>query len=272
MLASLIFRILKLSFKNQYDHKLSHLVEVISVFISLFIYFYVSKAFGAPVEGELLKYKVDYFSYVVFGEIFISLPLFFLVGPFFKLKSLALDGSLETYLSLPISLNRFILVLSFWNFAQSLKRVGLTFLIAVLFFGMQFEMLTLLKLLIIVIVSTPIFLGIGLSLCYFLFVYGRGGSLIGYVNTFVAISSGSFFPLAVMPSWFSEFCLNVSPFTLFLESARSLYAHTLSHELFLIVIVKLLLWGMFLPIGRLCISLGINFYRKSGRPLIISHY
>lgn len=272
MLVNLILRILKLSFKNQYDHKLSHLVEVISIFISLFIYYYVSMAFSGSVESGISKYKVDYFSYVVFGEIFISLPLFFLVGPFHKLKSLALDGSLETYLSLPITMNRFIAVLSFWNFAQALKRVLLTLIIAILFFKMKFEFLVLLKLLMLLIVSSPIFLGIGLSLCYFLFVFGRGGSLIGYVNTFVAISSGSFFPLAVMPNWFLELSMRFSPFTLFLESSREIYSKSLSDELYFLVLLKLLLWGLVFFIGRYAIVKGIEFYRKSGKPVVISHY
>jgi len=272
MLSSLIFKILKLSFKNQYDHKLSHFVEVISIFISLSIYYYVSKAFAGPVEGGLSKYKVDYFSYVVFGEIFISIPLFFLIGPFHKLKSLALDGTLETYLSLPISINRFITVLSFWNFGQTLKRETLTLLIAVLFFQMNFEVFSLLKLILLVLVSSPIFLGIGLCLCYFLFVFGRGGSLIGYINTFVAISSGSFFPLDVMPSWFQNFSLNFSPFTLFLETSRGVYAKSISNELYMIVILKLLLWGLLFFVGRFTILKGIGFYRKSGKPMVISHY
>jgi ABC-type multidrug transport system permease subunit len=75
-----------------------------------------------------------------------------------------------------------------------------------------------------------------------------------------------------MPSWFKEFSVQFSPFTLFLESSRAVYAKTIPNDLFLIVLLKLALWGILFFVGRFSISKGIEFYRNSGKPVVISHY
>mgnify|MGYP000079559139 CR=1 FL=1 len=272
MLINIVFSIFKMSLKNQYSHRTSHFLEILSIIISMFVYFYISKAFSSSVEGELSAYGGDYFSYVVFGEIFLMLPLHFLDSPYRKIRSSIVEGTFETYLSLPISTNRLVLLLSSWNLVQVLKRILLTLLIACIFFGLRIPFSSLVQLILLQIVSSFAFLGLGLCVSCSILFFGRGGSLLGYLNTIISISAGSFFPISVLPSWLSNSSRILSPFTLLLENTRSIIIAPLEFKQFIIVFSILLGWGIFFFLGRVLLDRGIEFYRRSGKLSIISHY
>jgi ABC-type uncharacterized transport system permease subunit len=261
-----------MSLKNQYSKNFSHFLELLSIFIGLSIYYYVSIAFGGSVESGIGQFGGSYFEYVVFGEIFMTLPLYFLDAPFRKLKSSIVEGTFLTYISLPISVNRLIFVLASWNLIQVLKRLLFTVLIAVVFFGFSFKVNAIFYLFILSVLSSFVFLGIGLCVASLLMIFGRGASALGYLNTFIAVTSGSYFPLSVLPEWIIATSKTFSPFTLFLESSRMIHSGRVSFQDFLITSLVLLFWGGLLFLGRYFFSRSLDHYRKNGRFEVISHY
>ncbi len=262
----------QVSLKNQYTRRLSHFAEVISILVGLTVYYYISAAFDNGLSKEANPFEGRYFDYVVFGEIFMMLPLYFLDAPYQKLKSSIMEGTFLVYIGLPIGLNKLILIFSSWNLVQTLKRVLLTLLFSITIFGLNFEIISLVKIVLLQIVSIFVFLGLGLCLSCLLLFFGRGAGAIGYLNTFVAISAGSFFPLSVLPEWLASAFRAFSPFTLMLESSRLLNRGALTNKDFLRTIAFLALWGIVFLIGRKLFALGIRYYRKNGSLKIISQY
>jgi ABC-2 type transport system permease protein len=261
-----------MSLKNQYSRKVSHILEIVSIVISLFVYFYISKAFSSSVDDAISSFGGSYFDYVVFGEIFMMLPLYFLDAPYKKIKSSIVEGSFDIYLSLPITLNRLIFILCSWNLVQVLKRVILTFLIASLFFDFSMNYASLPQLIILQIVSILPFLGLGLCVSCLILFFGRGESALGYLNTIISISAGSFFPLSVLPQWLQDSSRLLSPFTILLENSRYILNSPLGLMDFSKVVFVLLVWGCFIFLGRYLLKRAINSYRKNGKLAVISHY
>jgi hypothetical protein len=269
LLANLIGNFIRLNLKETFYYKFFYIFEMISVLISLILYYYTSEAFSAPVNTYLSKYNTNYFSYIVLGEIFLFLPLFYLESPLRQVKNSIHQGVFDTFRSLPISPMKFILFLSNMGVIRIFYRIILTLGIALFFPVFTFSFheigwLVLLQLLII-----PFCLGLGFLILSILLVTGRGNAALGYLSTMMAFFSGALFPVEVLPKWLAEGVLPYFPITIFLENSR-MVGYLSGHELLQNSGI-LLLSVSILPVSIYLLLASLRYLRSKGNLQIVNY-
>lgn len=196
----------------------------LTTFLTLTVYWYTSKAFAGAISAQIQQFNGRYFDFIVIGEIAFLLPTVFYTGPLQIIKrwvsnntfeSLIMTGRSElselwTQVSAGIpsqacfaSLYLFIAHFAF-DWSVSLSSLGLMILLNLL--------------------SLPLFFTLGLVMTSVFLLTGKGSSLMGQLVTFLAIFSGAYFPIHVLPSWLTQMSSH-SPFQIFMESSRLILAN-----------------------------------------------
>lgn len=270
LLIRLIFAIFKMNIKSVLFYRFAYLFELVSIFVSLVIYYYTSKAFSGSVEGPLNEYQVDYFTFIVLGEVFLAIPLYFLEGPFRNLKTAVIEGTWETMNSLPKSPFKSLIYISTFDFPRVSLRCFVTLILAILFFNLRISFLDFLQVTYIQVLAIPFCFGFGLIACSIFLLSGRGQSFIGYLTTFTAFFSGGFFPISVFPQWLRDASYMFSPFTYLLENSRRIVAGTIGNSHLLDITIHLTLWSMIFIVGHFSVSRALLYRRRKGGKVIIS--
>lgn len=261
MLSSVIAHFFKLLFKEYYRGKLVILIELISITTSLIIYFYTSKAFANSFENQLNIMGMDYFSFMVIGDLILTLPFYLFEGSIHAIKRAKIEG---TFLTLQLLHQSYIKTLFIFIFVGSLPSLFRSLIILALYLFMSPEHFYLTNFILISLTSLILFMPFALiSLSLFLFT-GRGAFIFGQISTLIAIFSGSYFPVTILPAWIANLSSNFNPFTLFLNHGRSLIwnneLHPKTPEGLSIIIMCLFLY---LP-GILLIRYAIKQRYKNG--------
>jgi ABC-type polysaccharide/polyol phosphate export permease len=226
----LIIQLFKLNFKTEYISRFSYLFEILAAGMSLTIYHFTSEAFNSSVNDSLSLYEMNYFEFIVVGEVLLALPLFFLEGTFRKVKQSLVEGVWETmsYLNIDSVKAVFYLVLS--AVPKEIFKISIVVGLSYLFFDFNVSPLFFLISFIVIILISPIFFSLGLLFSLILLRYGRGQSLIGYFLTVMSIGAGSFFPISVLPQVVRDIFL-FFPYTRALESSRIYIAQSDLYDL-----------------------------------------
>jgi len=271
LLIRLIFAIFKMNIKSVLFYRFAYLFEMVSIFVSLIIYYYTSKAFSGSVTQGLSDYKVDYFTFIVLGEVFLAIPLYFLEGPFRNLKTAVIEGTWETMISLPKSPFKSLVYISTFDFPRVALRGFVTLKMAIVFFGLRISIIDFIQVAYIQVIAIPFCFGFGLIACSIFLLSGRGQSFIGYLTTFTAFFSGGFFPISVFPTWLREASYYFSPFTFLLENSRKIVAGTVGNPHLLNITTHMLLWSVVFFVGHFAVTRALLYRKKAGGSIIISN-
>ena len=225
-------------------------------------------AFAGSVNEFLTLYKTSYFSYIVLGEILLSLPLYYIDAPLRQVKYCMHTGVFQTFMSLPISKLRACFLMSHFGILRVLLRVVLTFIIASLFFGLKIPTAAFFSILIYIVTILPFCFGLGLIILTIFLITGRGQAALGYISTMIAFFSGALFPISVLPQWLTNYVLPYFPITRYLDGLRLLIA---GGKMKISDPALFLLWGSVLMVSILMLKAAFSYRRKNGS-LVISQY
>jgi ABC-type polysaccharide/polyol phosphate export permease len=205
-------------------------------------------AFNSSVNDSLSFYDMNYFEFIVVGEVLLSLPLFFLEGTFRKVKQSLVEGVWETmsYLNIDSVKAVFYLVLS--AVPKELFKISIVISLSYLFFDFSVDPLKFFISFMIILLISPIFFSLGLLFSLILLRFGRGQSMIGYFLTVMSIGAGSFFPISVLPTALRQIFMYF-PYTSALESSRLYMAQ--SRVLEITYAYKFMPWFVLFPISVL---------------------
>lgn len=233
------------------------------------IYWFTSKAFSSSVSTHLDQ---TYFSYIVIGDIFLTLPFYFIDTFVRKIKQSVYDGTFELMLSLPISFSKIIFILGMGGFIRDLLRSLVTLTIVVFCFEFPSTWANIAKAFLFQFVFIVPFISIGFIFSLSILYFGRGESLLGYLNTLAAFLAGSFFPLSVLPNWIQKASLQFSPLTFILEQTRHLISFGGFSLPTLPIISTILSWSIVSIIIALFIfKLAVSKMRKKGFQFLITY-
>ena len=263
-LVRLLEVLFKIDIRNRFSGYFSLIFDIIISLISLSIYWYTSRIFDGAVNSTLEKYGQNYFSFIVWGELFLILPMYFVDSFVQGMRSSFYDGVYESFSTMPIKWKGKHWISGFLNFPRELLRILIQFLLAYLLFNLNFNFMGGMQASLVVILLLPAFLGLG----YFflsVFIYtGRGTAIIGLVNTLFAFLAGAYFPINFLPKTLVDITSYISPFTLVLENARlALVGHQEISLMFIFMAICLSSFYLFL--GLLSYKFALRKIKMSGR-------
>ena len=241
--------------------------------VTILLYWYTAKALTPKME---FKGQVgdDYFVYIILGELVLLLPATLLYSFTKSLKQLIQSQSLD-YLSVqPYSRSFFLFNLGM----QGLLVRGLQFFVTIFllygFFDFGLPLTKLAAISAMILISIPMFIGLGLLAASIVLYFGRGERVIIMASNISYIVAGVYFPVSVFPKYFATAVDWLSPFNILLNSVRLIQLQpqinffAASQN----IIVMICLGSFLLVLGMLVLENAFNSLNRRTKPLLLVGY
>jgi ABC-type polysaccharide/polyol phosphate export permease len=239
------FRLLLVNeWRHQYPSKKYLFAHLVAVLLGLLAYWFTSEAIGPVLKGVAGWEGLNYFQYVVVGELFISLPAACLQIFVRAVHHLHQLNNLEDLI-----LNHKNPVSSLYQVAGSLLLRELLYLIvwlAAALFAFQLQTFYFVKffnLIFMLFATSLFFLQVGFVCAMIYMIVGRGQGVISQASYFFSLLAGVFFPTTVMTQNLGQFITYLSPYTFYIQSVRAELADKPSEHLmyyFILILISIL--------------------------------
>jgi ABC-type polysaccharide/polyol phosphate export permease len=241
------------------SYRMQFVGQIVSVFLGLALFYFLSHLVSVTKFGSQSKY----FAYVVLGMIMIEV-LQSTMTVATGLQSELVAGTFERVLLSPFGAVAAVLSMMIFPFFGACISALITLLIAVLLFGLQIHWTTAPEAIPIALLGTGAFTAFGLLFACSAVIFKQVIGGAGLMLTGIALVSGLYFPIALLPGWLKWFS-NVQPFTPTVELLRHTLVQTpLTHSTFLDLakIVGFVL--VFLPLSVLLLSHAMRIGQRRG--------
>ena len=245
-------------------YRLQFAGQFVSVLVSTFMFFSLSKLIAQDSSPHLAPYGGDYFSFVLIG-VALSDFLFVSVSTFAKeVRQAQVVGTFEAMLVTPTPISTILFSSYLYAFVSSLSRILLYFVIGWLFFDFQADPRYVFLFFFTIIASILPFLGIGLISAAFIIVFKQGSPVTWLVGTFSGLLAGVLYPVAVLPDWVQSVS-SLIPLTYGLEAIRMVLLQgatvaDISMELIILAFFTVALLGS----GLLAVNYSLRLARRDG--------
>lgn len=256
---TLVIREFRMSFPSRWSY--AHFF--FSTFSMIFILWYTSKSF-VP-NFEYLGKKVNYFEFVLSGEIYLLLPLVTISSLTRICRSLIYEKGLDLIILSPKSVAQALT--HFFTAALSIEliRLSILYFSVSLFLPNLFLSPKAVSAFLLYLFALPCFLGFGFIACSVLIRFGRGQNVINSALSFLAILGGLYFPTTVLPEAVHQFLSHSSPFNLLLSISRQIIFLSIDLKQLIYPLTTLLIWNVLIfPISLFTLKKSVEAYRKKG--------
>lgn len=202
-----------------WSYRLAFVSEWGSLLLQALMFYFVGKLVAPSAIPDYGGEPATYMEFVAVGialTAFVQLALS-RVGS--GLRSEQVYGTLESLLSTPTSTMTIQLGTVFYDLLYIPVRTALFLAFAALAFGLHFDLDGILPALVVLLAFIPFVWGLGVANAGFLLTFRRGGGVSGFVVTVMALFSGAFFPLDVLPRW-AQSTAELNPISVAVEGMR----------------------------------------------------
>ncbi|MGH7273600.1 MAG: ABC transporter permease [Nitrospiria bacterium] len=179
-------------------------LDVLSIFFSCATFYFLSQLLGSTALPALESYGGNYFAFVLIGIAFSNFQGVGLNSIARSLRTEQQIGTLETTLSTPVTLPRFVVGSILWDFLYATIETFLYFGIGILVFGFSMKESHLLSAMLVLMASVFAFSSLGVLSAAFILRFKRGDPIAWFLGTVSELLGGVFFPLIILPAWLQE--------------------------------------------------------------------
>jgi len=190
---------LKRDFLTSVSYRLSFAMQIGGMAISVLVFFFISKLFGAAARPMLQEYGGDYFSFVLVG---IAFSGYLGVGLNSFSQSIGREqslGTLEAMLVTPTGIAAMVLSMSLWSFALTSVNVVLYLMLGALAFGVNLQGANVPCALVTQMLTIVCFASLGIMSAAFIMVVKRGDPINWLFGGLSALLGGVYYPVQVLP-------------------------------------------------------------------------
>jgi ABC-2 type transport system permease protein len=246
------------------SYRLKFLLQIAGIFLSIFMFFFLSKLIGKGIANQLVPYGGDYFSFVLIGIAFADYLTVSLGSFAGQIRSAQLQGTLEALLVTPTSVSVILFSSTLYNFLFTSVRVVLYLAFGSFIFGVNLHLTNLLAFLIIMMLTVLAFAGIGLISAAFIIVFKQGSPISFLMGASSSLLGGVLYPVTVLPSWLEPISY-LLPITHALEAMRQILLNgatlgAVSNQAIILAFFALIL----LPIGLGAFGYGLKTAKLEG--------
>lgn len=207
-----LFALIKKDFLVESSYKFAFLSNILSVFVSILIYFFIDKLFGQKMVSHLEEFGVNYFSYVLLSMAFFSYVGVGLGSFADRIQSEQAQGTLEAILLTPTGISTILFSMALWNLLFATIDMAIYIILAVFLFKINFVNMNILSTLVILLLTITSFSGLGILSASFIMIFKRGNPLNWVISNVEGLISGVYFPITVLPAWL-QFMAKFFPIT-----------------------------------------------------------
>jgi ABC-2 type transport system permease protein len=256
--------IIKKEFLTAISYKFDFLFRLSSIWMSLFVYYFLAKLIDPAVSADLQPYGGDYFSFVIIGTAFSSYLNVGLDSFSRSIREAQLVGTLEAVL---VTRTRFTTILIFqavWNFLFASIHVIVYLSFGFLFFETRIANPNFPSTIVVLILTILAFSSLGIISGSFIILFKKGTPINFFINNFSRFLGGVFYPISLLPGWCQTLAY-LLPITHSLEAIRLalIRGHSLA-ELKTQVTALLIFNVVLFPLSVLCFNFAFRQARKDG--------
>lgn len=232
---------------------------VLGMFTSLTLYFFLSKL----VSVASFPTHKDYFAFVVIGMVIIEV-LQSTMGIAGTLRGELVAGTFERLILSPFGPVPAMLAMMVFPFVMALITSVVMLVLAATVFGVSLQWETAALAIPVGILGTGVFTAFGMLMAATTLVFKRATSGLGLVLTLISLTSGLYFPIALLPGYL-QWISQVQPFTPAVDLLRNLLVGTPlngSAEADLAKMIGFLV--IMVPLGILALNAGLRYAQKRG--------
>jgi ABC-2 type transport system permease protein len=246
------------------SYRFNLLLQLLKIFISLLIFYFIGETFGNAISPYLGRYGGSYFSYVLVGyavSAFVSVGLDAFSS---EVRAAQVEGTLEALLSTPTSIYTILVGNSLWSFIAAFLESLLLISIGIAFFNLHISIPSALGALLILFLTFIAFLSIGMLSASFIMIFKQGDPIKLAFGTSSYFLGGIIFPVEVLPAPL-QFLAGMLPITHAIRALRELLlAQTTVGSIAPILINMCLFIMVFAPISVIAFRFAVNRAKRDG--------
>lgn len=264
MLADKPLAFLRRDFAIERSYRTAWLMRVFGMFTGVASFFFVSKLFGSVASPYLDAYGGDYFGFVLVGIAFVSFQGVGLTAFSSAISGAQAQGTLEAMLVTPTKLSTVVLSSSIWNFLWTLLTVTIYLAIGAIFFSADLAGANLASALVVLILTSLVFSGVGILSAATIMVLKRGDPVSSIFGSLSALLGGTYFPITVFPGWLQGIA-HAFPIYYGLHAMREAVLHGASlSDLRSEVLVLTAFAAVILPLGTVAFRSAVKVAKTDG--------
>jgi ABC-2 type transport system permease protein len=202
------------------SYRAAFVADLLGLLTQVVLFYYVGKMVDSDALPVYDGTQATYLEFVVVG---IAVGVFLQIGLLrvsAAVRQEQLMGTLESLLATPTSTTTIQLGSAAFDLVYIPLRTAIFLGAMVAAFGLDFHADGLLPALAVLLVFIPFMWGVGLLGAAAMLTFKRGAGVAGLAGTLLALGSGSYFPIDLLPAWVVS--LNeVNPVAITLEGMRS---------------------------------------------------
>jgi ABC-type polysaccharide/polyol phosphate export permease len=193
---------------------------IFGMFTSLTLYYFLSRL----VHVSTFKSSDDYFAFVVVGMVIVQV-LQSTIGIAATLRGELVAGTFERLVLSPFGAVAAMVAMMVFPFVMALLSSVIMLVLATTVFGVHLRADTAVLALPIALLGTGVFTAFGMLLAAVTIVFKRAVGGLGLVLTLVSLTSGLYFPIALLPAWL-QWVSTAQPFTPAVDLLRNVLVGT----------------------------------------------
>jgi ABC-2 type transport system permease protein len=210
---------LKRDLSQALSYRLSFLMQLGGIFLSVAIFYFLSRLFGTAVAPQLEAYGGDYFSFALIGLAFTGFLGLSLSSFASSIREGQVMGTLEIMLLSPTRLSAILLSSSLWAYLLTTLRVVIYLLIGALVFGASLGQANVGSALLVMLLSIASFSGIGILSAALVLLVKKGDPVAWVLGGASSLLAGVYYPISVLPEWLEPLS-RILPLTYALDAMR----------------------------------------------------
>lgn len=249
---------------NETSYKFSFFLQLLSMFPSMLLFFFLSKLMGEVISGPLHPYGGTYFPFVMIGVAVERYLVLALSGFSKRLRDSQLTGTLEAVLTTPISRSTFLFGSTLYSFGFNSLRILIYVATASLLFGVPLDWARLPAVFLVIFLTVLAFSGLGILSASFIILFKKGDPLNWAFNVISWMLGGVYYPVSVLPKGLQDVAQFI-PMTHSLEALRMCLLSGKDLSAIGDHLLVLGLWAVIgLPLSSLCFRYALNRARRKG--------
>lgn len=192
---------LQRDFRIEASYRLSFLLQIVFVFLSIASYYFLARFIGSAVIPGLDAYGGDYFAFVLIGIALHDYLTAALEVFSRSIRDAQLAGTLEALVSTQTSLAVIIFLSAAYPFLWTSFSVLLYMVLGIGLFDVHFSCEHWGAAVLILLLAILVFSGVGILSASFIMVFKRGSPIAWLFGGLSWLLSGVLYPVTVLPLW-----------------------------------------------------------------------
>jgi len=259
----------KRDFLSETSYKFAFMMQFFKMFLSLIVFFFVSKLLGDFGALQLKPYGGNYFAFVLIGIAFFGYLDISIKGLSSVIRQGQTQGTLEALLVTQTSIPNIIVASIIYPFIKASFNVALYLLLGGLIFGVKMGNANTISASIILFLSIMSFSGLGIISASFIMVFKQGDPIGWLIGTGSSLLGGLYYPISILPHWVQKISY-LFPVTYSLEGMRlALLKGQGLNQLTSVVLVLIAFSVVLLPISLFVFNYAVKRAKIDGS---LNHY